>query len=170
MPDTLKIGEWVIKPASGQVLKDDKEHRLEPKAMAVLVYLAENAGEIVSRNELEESVWHGSVVTYEALTVTINKIRAAFEDDSRKPRYVETLAKRGYRLIAPISNNETLPQSFRLDTKNSFNNKLIIIAAVIFAFIVIYYQSTNIYQIHDDLNRTLCFHIYSHPYHFSHIL
>jgi len=103
MSDTLKIGEWFVKPASGQVSNDQTEHRLEPKVMAVLVFLAENPGRIVTRAELEQAVWAGSVVTYEALTVTINKIRAAFEDNPRNPVYIETLAKRGYRLIAPVS-------------------------------------------------------------------
>ncbi len=70
--------------------------------MAVLVYLVQHAGEMVSRQELEQAVWRDTVVTYEALTVTINKIRAALEDDSRHPKFIETLAKRGYRLISPV--------------------------------------------------------------------
>lgn len=143
MPDIFKIGDWVIKPASGQVSKDDKEHRLEPKAMAVLVYLAENAGEIVTRIELEESVWRGSVVTYEALTVTINKIRAAFEDDSRKPHYIETLAKRGYRLIAPVTSDEVISKYITTDTKSNFRKHAFILVAVTLSLILLYYQSTN---------------------------
>ena len=63
MQETLKVGDWIIEPASGQVCKDDKKHRLEPKAMAVLVYLAKHAGETVTRSELEDSVWQGSIVT-----------------------------------------------------------------------------------------------------------
>ena len=133
MQDTLKVGDWVIEPASGQVCKDDKKHRLEPKAMAVLVYLAKHAGETVTRSELEESVWQGSIVTYEALTVTINKIRAALEDDSRKPRYIETLSKRGYRLISPVTMLETKDLSSLSTTQSTFHKpaSLIMIAVII---------------------------------------
>jgi len=73
--------------------------------MAVLVYLVEHAGEIISREQLEQEVWQGTIVTYEALTVTINKIRSALEDDPKNPDHIETLPKRGYRLIAPIKEN-----------------------------------------------------------------
>lgn len=111
MRDAFTVGDWHVVPATGQVSSNNTELRLEPKAMAVLVYLSEHAGEIVTRQDLEDSVWKDTIVTYEALTVTINKIRAAFGDDSRKPRYIETLAKRGYRLIAPTSlqQNTELP-------------------------------------------------------------
>jgi len=145
MQDTLKVGEWIIEPASGLIFKDNKEHRLEPKAMAVLVYLAENAGEIVTRTELEESVWQGSIVTYEALTVTINKIRAALEDDSRKPRYIETLAKRGYRLIASVNTEKTSTQ-----ITPTYKQKVLIkpafivsVVIIIFSSVFLFYQNIN---------------------------
>ena len=131
MQDILKIGDWIVESSSGLIFKDDKEHRLEPKAMEVLVYLAENAGEIVTRSELEESVWQGSIVTYEALTVTINKIRAALEDDSRKPRYIKTLAKRGYRLIASVNTNKTSTQNTPTDKQKISIKPAFIIAIII---------------------------------------
>ena len=102
MQYTLKVGDWEVRPATGQLIGQDCEHRLEPKVMAVLVYLIEHAGEIVSRETLEREVWRDTVVTYEALTVTINKIRAALGDSPREPRYIETLPKRGYRLVAAV--------------------------------------------------------------------
>lgn len=145
MQDTLKVGEWIIEPASGLIFKDNKEHRLEPKAMAVLVYLAENAGEIVTRTELEESVWQGSIVTYEALTVTINKIRAALEDDSRKPRYIETLAKRGYRLIASVNTEKTSTQITPTDKQKVLIKPAFIVSVVIIIFssVFLFYQNIN---------------------------
>jgi len=99
----FKIDDWTVDPDLGRVFNDkNEETRLEPKAMEVLVYLAKRAGEAVTRQELEGNVWSGTVVSYEALSVTINKIRKALGDTSRKPRYIETLSKRGYRLIAPV--------------------------------------------------------------------
>lgn len=99
----FQIGEWTIDPDLGRISRGEQETRLEPKAMEVLVYLADHAGEAVSRRELEDNIWHGTIVSYEALTVTINKIRAAFNDKSRKPKFIETLSKKGYRLIASVS-------------------------------------------------------------------
>lgn len=145
MQKKLKIGEWIVESASGLLFKDDKEHRLEPKAMAVLVYLAENAGEIVTRSELEKSVWQGSIVTYEALTVTINKIRAALEDDSRNPRYIETLAKRGYRLIASVDTDKISTQVILTTKQKALTNLSYIISIVFVIFIsaFLFYQNTN---------------------------
>lgn len=71
--------------------------------MEVLVYLARRPGEMVTRTELEESVWADVVVSYETLTSTIQKLRKAFDDDAQNPRFIETLSKRGYRLVAPVS-------------------------------------------------------------------
>jgi len=107
MQDAFIVGDWHVIPATGQILKGDLENRLEPKAMAVLVYLAEHANEAVTRIELENAIWQGSVVTYESLTATINKIRTSLQDNSRQPNYIETLSKRGYRLIAPVTKMET---------------------------------------------------------------
>lgn len=130
MRDAFTVGDWRIVPATGQIIRGDKEHRLEPKAMAVLVYLAEHAGEIITREELERQVWKGTVVAYEALTVTINKIRAVLDDDSRQPRYIETLPKRGYRLIASV-NTQQPTSTDQLSSKESKNIKLAAIAVVV---------------------------------------
>lgn len=70
--------------------------------MDVLVYLVDRAGTVVSRQELEDAVWTGRVVSYDALTGAMQKLRKALEDDPRQPRIIETLSKKGYRLIAPV--------------------------------------------------------------------
>jgi TolB-like protein/DNA-binding winged helix-turn-helix (wHTH) protein len=99
----FSVGKWTVDPDLGRIFNVDQEVRLEPKAMDVLVYLAHRAGEAVTRQELEQNVWAGTIVSYEALSVIINKLRKALQDDSRKSRYIETLSKKGYRLIAPVS-------------------------------------------------------------------
>jgi len=70
--------------------------------MSVLCLLADNEGEVVSREQLEKHAWTGMVVGYDALASSILKLRKALGDDSRHPRYIETVSKRGYRLIAPV--------------------------------------------------------------------
>jgi DNA-binding winged helix-turn-helix (wHTH) protein/TolB-like protein/Flp pilus assembly protein TadD len=98
----LVIGQWIVDPPINELRRGDQAVRVEPKAMDVLVFLAEHAGRLVSREELFAAVWPGVVVGDEALTQTINKLRKAFGDASRSPSYIETIAKRGYRLIAEV--------------------------------------------------------------------
>jgi DNA-binding winged helix-turn-helix (wHTH) protein/TolB-like protein/Tfp pilus assembly protein PilF len=98
----LAIGQWLVDPRSNELRRGSEVVRLEPKAMDVLMLLAERAGRPVTRDELFTAAWPGVVVGDEALTQTINKLRKAFGDASRSPSYIETIAKRGYRLIADV--------------------------------------------------------------------
>ena len=99
----LQIGEWSVEPAANLLRRGSDAVRLEPKAMDVLVCLAERAGRVVSRDELFAVVWPGVVVGDEALNQSIIKLRRALRDTARAPEYIETIAKRGYRLIAPVA-------------------------------------------------------------------
>ncbi|MCB1753157.1 MAG: tetratricopeptide repeat protein [Gammaproteobacteria bacterium] len=99
----FRVGEWHVDPAGGQITRDGKAIRVEPRVMDVLVYLAGKPGQVVTREELEGSVWPGRVISYDALTGTVKKLRNAFADDAREPHIVETLSKKGYRLVAPVS-------------------------------------------------------------------
>ena len=68
--------------------------------MEVLVFLARNAGRVVSRDEIVETVWRGSVVTDEALTRCISELRSTFSDSKKEPKFIQTIPKRGYQLVA----------------------------------------------------------------------
>ncbi|MEN8109177.1 MAG: winged helix-turn-helix domain-containing protein, partial [Pseudomonadota bacterium] len=98
----FRIADWTVEPALTRLTRNGETFRLEPKVMAVLVYLAERPGQAIGREELEEAVWAGTIVSYDALTGAIQKLRKAFNDDSRHPRIIETLSKKGYRLVAPV--------------------------------------------------------------------
>lgn len=86
-----------------------EEVRLEPKVMQVLECLAATPGEVVSRDDLVARVWPGVFVTDDVLHRAIRELRRAFGDDTAKPAYVETIRKRGYRLIAPVRPLDTMP-------------------------------------------------------------
>jgi len=98
----IRIGSWTVDPSANEVSLDGETTKLEPKVMAVLVYLADRRGEVVTRNELESAVWAGTVVTYDALVASIQKLRKVFGDNAKNPRVIETVSKKGYRLIAPV--------------------------------------------------------------------
>lgn len=79
--------------------------RLEPKAFDLLTYFAQHPNETVSREQLIADVWGGKFVTDDAVMVAVYALRQAFEDDSRSPRFIETIRGRGYRWIAAPQTN-----------------------------------------------------------------
>lgn len=101
-PAALRVGEWDVAPELNQISRAGESVRLEPKAIELLVFLAQRAGEVVSREELLTALWPGVIVGDNALTQVITKLRKAFGDTARKPTYVEAISKRGYRLIAAV--------------------------------------------------------------------
>ena len=73
--------------------------RLTPKSLALLCFLAERAGQVVTKDELFAAVWPGTAVGDDALVTCIQELRKALRDDARRPRYIETLHRRGYRFL-----------------------------------------------------------------------
>ncbi len=102
----LRIGDWRVDPNANELERAQETVRVEPKVMQVLTVLAGRPGGVVSRDELLAAVWPDVVVGEEALTQAIIKLRRALGDNPRAPSYIETISKRGYRLIAPVSGHE----------------------------------------------------------------
>lgn len=101
--NAFRIGDWRVDPSQCQIQLGDRIVKLEPKVMDVLIYFARRPGQVLSREELEDNVWRGRVVSYDALTTTIVKLRKAFQiGDSDEP-VIKTIPKRGYSLIASIT-------------------------------------------------------------------
>ena len=103
MEKDFQVGAWLVQPSSNSLLRGGKTIRVEPKVMEVLVGLAKSAGETVTREALIHSIWPDTFVTDDVLTRSISELRRAFEDDARNPRVIQTISKRGYRLIAPVA-------------------------------------------------------------------
>jgi TolB-like protein/DNA-binding winged helix-turn-helix (wHTH) protein len=97
------IEDWRVSPPEGLLVRGTEMVRLEPKAMEVLVYFASRPGEVITREELEREVWHGALIGYDAVTNTVIKLRKALQDNARQPRFITTIPKMGYQLIAPIA-------------------------------------------------------------------
>lgn len=103
---------WRVEPLAGNVVPRDGDgggERLEPKVMAVLVELARHRGRVVSKERLIDEVWPGTHVGEAALSRCISELRRALGDDARNPRFIETLPKRGYRLLAAVRAPEETP-------------------------------------------------------------
>jgi len=100
MPDrALTFGRYCLDPRVG-LTNGAREIKLTPKALRLLSYLAQRSGEVISKDELFAAVWPETTVGDAALVTCIQELRSALKDDARKPRYIETLHRRGYRFIA----------------------------------------------------------------------
>jgi len=97
------IADWRVDPASNSIARDDEQRHLEPRAMDLLVYLARRHGEVISKDQLFRDVWQDALVGESALMTAISSLRRSLDDDSRNPDIIETVPKRGYRLIAPTT-------------------------------------------------------------------
>ncbi len=99
LPDTVLAGPWRARRSSGELSGPGGTQRLEPKVMDLLCLLAAEPGRVWSKDQLSEALWPGLVLGEDSLARTVSKLRQALGDDARAPRWVETIAKRGYRWL-----------------------------------------------------------------------
>lgn len=100
--NSLQIGEWRVEPSIDEIQCARGRVKLEPRTMALLVYLAEHAGEVVSAEELLDHIWRGVVVAPSSVYQSVAVLRRALGDSSDEPRYIVNVPRKGYRLIAPV--------------------------------------------------------------------
>jgi transcriptional activator of cad operon len=99
----LRIGDWNVDPDSGAIARNGDTVRLDLRSMRLLMCLAERAGQVVSIDELISSVWAGVAVSPDSVYQAVTALRRQLGDDSRKPAYIETVPRLGYRMIAKTS-------------------------------------------------------------------
>lgn len=102
--EAFDLGDWHVDVGGNRLLRGGEIRPLRHKAMALLVMLARHAGQTVPREALVREVWDGNhYVADKAINTAVWAIRQALGDDPEVPRYVQTVAKKGYRLIAPVT-------------------------------------------------------------------
>ncbi len=101
----LAFGLYEVDLSTGELWRGGHRIKLQSQPFKVLTVLLEHAGEVVSREELQFRLWgNDTIVDFDhSLATAINKIREALRDSAENPRFVETLARRGYRFIAPVN-------------------------------------------------------------------
>jgi transcriptional activator of cad operon len=99
----LRIGDWNVDPATDQISRNGEVVRIETRAMRLLVCLGEHAGETVSIDALLNQVWPGVIVTPDSVYQAIASLRRLLGDDAKEPRYIATVPRLGYRLVAEVS-------------------------------------------------------------------
>ncbi len=100
----VRFGPFRLDLAAGELYEQDQKIRLQEQPFQVLEMLVDQAGELVSREQIRDKLWpHGTVVDFDhSINTAIKKLRLALGDPAEKPRYIETVARRGYRLMVPV--------------------------------------------------------------------
>lgn len=111
----MKINDWHVHPDTCTLLSEQAEGRyaqpvkISPRSMDVLIYLAERPGQVVSAEELLKAFWVSSSATDHAVHKVIASLRSALGDEPHNPRFIKTLPKRGYSMIAAVTTDESPP-------------------------------------------------------------
>jgi cholera toxin transcriptional activator len=107
----VRFGVFELDLSAGELRKNGVKLRLQGQPFQVLALLLDRAGNVVTREELQQKLWPSDTfVDFDhSLNTAINKVREALGDSASSPRYVETLARRGYRFIAPVQSNAPVP-------------------------------------------------------------
>jgi transcriptional activator of cad operon len=142
---TLRIGDWNVDPSTDQISRNGEIIRIEARAMRLLLCLGEHAGETVSIDKLLNQVWTGVIVTPDSVYQAIASLRRLLGDDAKEPRYIETVPRLGYRLVAAVSAwdkqplwaptppaSTKVPASVRLPKRGTF-----LIAAIVLCLVCI---------------------------------
>ncbi|WP_033013637.1 MULTISPECIES: winged helix-turn-helix domain-containing protein, partial [unclassified Pseudoalteromonas] len=103
MRNPFYLGDWQVTPSTNSIQLTGKAKQLEPKAMEVLLHLCQQNGDIVSSDELLNKCWKNTDIGDNPLHKTITQLRKALGDKANEPHYIETIRKRGYRIIAKLS-------------------------------------------------------------------
>jgi TolB-like protein/DNA-binding winged helix-turn-helix (wHTH) protein len=99
----FRVGDWLVRPERLCMDLPGKSVHITPKAMAVLECLVDARGQVVPRNDILDTVWPGAVVTDDVLTQCVVELRKAFDDSAQDPKFIETIPRKGFRLVAPVS-------------------------------------------------------------------
>lgn len=133
--ESFKLGNWVVEPQASSLLRDNEKTTVEPQVMDLLVLLAREPGKVVSRSDIELALWPHVVVGEDSLARTVSKLRRALGDKASSPTFIETIPKRGYRLIAEVSRP-------RVSVQNGLKVALSLVLIAMFSLAgLFYYQA-----------------------------
>ena len=102
MTNGFRLGDWLVQPDQCRISTADRTVQLRAKVMDLLTYLAARPGEVVSKERLLDDLWGSQAVSESALTRTVTELRQALGDSADAPHLLETIPKRGYRLIGSV--------------------------------------------------------------------
>ena len=138
--DPFTIGPWRVEPDTLSLVKVDQAARIEPKMMTLLQVLAQQPGKVVSRETLVRTLWPDVTVGEDTLARLISKLRRTLGDDAREPSFIETIPKRGYRLLPDLAPPDVARPDSIADTdppKTRWGLAAAPVALALIAFVVV---------------------------------
>jgi DNA-binding winged helix-turn-helix (wHTH) protein len=99
----LGVGDWCVNPTSGEISRNGETARLEVRTMRLLVCLAEHGDQVVSIDDLLKHVWPEVIGTPDSVYQAVASLRRVLGDDPKRPTYIETVPRLGYRMVATVS-------------------------------------------------------------------
>src|SRR6202020_3314773 len=112
----LQIGEGIVNPSLDSISKGHETQKLKPRTMRLLLCLADSAGEVVSVDRLLNEVWTGVVVGSASVYQAVSQLRKLLGDVDPETTYIATVARKGYRLIAPVRKVEAPSEIVAVET------------------------------------------------------
>lgn len=134
------VGDINVSPQHNTITKGERTCNLQPKAMALLHYLAKNRDRVINNEELLEQVWEGRIVTNSSIQKCVNVLRAAFAELDNNSEYVLYFSKRGYQLVTP----NILDGQSTITSNLNWRLSLIVVAIILVAYIGYVYYPNNV--------------------------
>jgi DNA-binding winged helix-turn-helix (wHTH) protein len=149
MDNQFKLGPWLVNPTQCTIKNEHTSKTIEPKAMALLLTLAEADGELVTRSEIFESIWKDQVVTDYALNTLMANLRKSLNTGDEATQFIETRTKLGYRLTPEI---EWLMSPTKKAHKEPFKKFRLAIAVALVLITTLFFSFKNFSFITADSN------------------
>ena len=142
-----QIADWVVNPYTLEVSKGKEKIKAQNKVIQVLIALIEANGYVVSKEKLYKKVWPDTIVTENSLNKAISELRKIFNESRVGPRFIETIPKKGYRIIADVKKIEIMSAKIPIYKRGKRVFILpILIMSIIFLIAIIYLKPQNIHQ------------------------
>ena len=154
----FELGPWEVLPDLGLLRQGDTEQRLEPMVMNVLVLLASGDGDVVTSDQIVETIWAGRPTAPEAIVQKIKVLREKLDDDPKDPKFIQTIPKIGYRLVCPV----TVPEAVEPEPARSFFPAYLwpivggTLAIVVIAFVVLGNRSGKLERLESVNSVAVC--------------
>jgi len=144
------LGDWLVEPALNRLSRIDIEHRIEPRTMDVLVYLMTQSERVVSRDELMDQIWNGIIVNENTVTRVISQLRKALDEPGRQ--YIETIPKRGYRMLVKSAPHATYKTGHKTHKRNKPYIAVFLFTAIAVISALFLVQKYTLFNDHPDLS------------------
>lgn len=141
-----KCGDWLIDERANLLQRGEEKVRVESRLMNVLSALVEAKGDVVSKDALIDKVWNSAAVSDHSVANAVSELRKLLGDDAKAPMYIETVPKKGYRLVAVIdttSCNRSTAQEYRADQRWLRLQKIGLIVFVVLIILFLWVDGSN---------------------------